>query len=499
MIGARRAELRTRGAFAVPLFLLLLALPSVATADYLKVDPPPDVDKSAHGHSGTNTCWQATAANMLAGAGYGSGPTVQHRADEIYEQMVAHFTTAPRGWPDTALTWWLNSANNVWPSNRYTVVTVHGLKTGGAWHNPDAPEFIGNQLRDCQTVGACIYGVGYGHAITPWGDEQGPDPLTGNPGQLWVTDSDSDAGGNVQRYTYMYDPYNVKWEIPYVPGRPGYIGSIVTLCPTDVPDPPPDTQKIIGSYKINQTRADVDATDLHYNVGTDVDILAYNTTIDWATQNSPVIQEDASPPRNLTVDWDLSDNPVPFGQWVTITTELVVPTWNIVTYSDVHFTYPDGSLTRPDFTSGMETPNLPEDLLLTENITGGYVIAAFDLYADPNGTELIGQYRFGHEYDYDQDPGLHHFFLDALQAETYYIGNLQFGHSYGFLDGGGLWEFRGWRTEFLDIVPFDVGNPIDIDLDWPDLRSYPTGVPEPGTVFLLAIGALPFLRRWRTR
>jgi len=33
---------------------------------YMKMDPPPDVDKATHGHVGTDTCWQATAANMLA-------------------------------------------------------------------------------------------------------------------------------------------------------------------------------------------------------------------------------------------------------------------------------------------------------------------------------------------------------------------------------------------------------------------------------------------------
>ena len=43
---------------------------------YMKLNPPPDVDKATHNHVGTGTCWQATAANMLAGAGYGKGEII---------------------------------------------------------------------------------------------------------------------------------------------------------------------------------------------------------------------------------------------------------------------------------------------------------------------------------------------------------------------------------------------------------------------------------------
>jgi hypothetical protein len=69
-------------------------------AEYMKMDPPPDVDKAAHGHAGTNSCWLATAANMLAGAGYGVGVTVQQRADNIYNQLAAHYGVANGGWAD---------------------------------------------------------------------------------------------------------------------------------------------------------------------------------------------------------------------------------------------------------------------------------------------------------------------------------------------------------------------------------------------------------------
>ena len=83
-----------------------------------------------------------------------------------------------------------------------------------------------------------------------------------------------------------------------------------------------------------------DWEDLHYKVGTDVTILSYNTTIDWSADNVPDITE-SDPRRQITVDWDLSDKPVPYCTWVTITTEFVLPAWNAIEYEDVRFTYPD--------------------------------------------------------------------------------------------------------------------------------------------------------------
>ncbi|TWT44253.1 hypothetical protein RAS1_06630 [Phycisphaerae bacterium RAS1] len=81
-----------------PLLLgLSLLLPTPARTEWIKpLDPPaapPDVDKLPHGDCGRLTCFIATAANMLAGAGYGNGATVQARADAIYLQLRSHFGT----------------------------------------------------------------------------------------------------------------------------------------------------------------------------------------------------------------------------------------------------------------------------------------------------------------------------------------------------------------------------------------------------------------------
>lgn len=67
-----------------------IGLPATTSGDWLKLDPPPDVDKDFP----NQTCWLATAANMLAGAGYGesSGSSdVQMRARYIYDELVDHF------------------------------------------------------------------------------------------------------------------------------------------------------------------------------------------------------------------------------------------------------------------------------------------------------------------------------------------------------------------------------------------------------------------------
>lgn len=80
-------------AFFVLIILLVVIIQSApASAEWIKLDPPPDIDKEFNSDA---TCWLATAANMLAGAGYGySSPdpsTVQSRAEHIYEQMKDYF------------------------------------------------------------------------------------------------------------------------------------------------------------------------------------------------------------------------------------------------------------------------------------------------------------------------------------------------------------------------------------------------------------------------
>jgi hypothetical protein len=68
--------------------LMAVALLTTSCA-YLKIDPPPDVDKA--NLAGNNSCYLATASNMLAGAGDGNGNNVQARADDIYSDLTGQF------------------------------------------------------------------------------------------------------------------------------------------------------------------------------------------------------------------------------------------------------------------------------------------------------------------------------------------------------------------------------------------------------------------------
>lgn len=451
---------------------------------YMKMDPPPDVDKSAHGHTGTDTCWLATAANMLAGAGYGIGSTVQARADNIYNQLVAHFGTSG-GWTDTAVSWWLGSSHNTWTTNRYTNVTVYGNKSPkNPWNNSNGARFIANELRRCQFVGLSIswpiagstIGVG-GHAITGWGDSSLPGSLTNNPTNVRVTDSDSDIGGNVQNYTY--DTFTNPnpggpnegngWYINYDNNHP-YIKHIITLCPTDSPSDKQLTQKVVGSYKIHQNNK-TKAEDLHYKVGTDTTILSYKTNINWEADKPPTIVED-SPRQGLIVDWEFKKKPIEYCTYITITTEFMLPTYNAIGYEDIHFTYPDAKPVHiPNVEWQMETPIQPEASQIRD-VTGGYVVGSFEIQSEEETETKPLQYRSIHEYSYNQNPEQHVFKIKGTKG--YKISNISFGHSYGYLLQEELWNFKDWMTK-LDEEFNLSGRRRQIKIDWDGRLPYPAG------------------------
>jgi hypothetical protein len=472
---------------------ILLALSCACT--YMKMNPPPDADKVFL--AGNNSCYLATAANMLAGAGYGNGATVQARANDIYGQLIANFGTANGGWADTAVTWWLSSTNNVWPTNPYTVVTVYGNKSPkNPWANSNGARDIGNELRACHFVGLSIswpvagptIGSG-GHAITGWGDRSGnSSSISANPSVVRLTDSDNDGGGDVQQYTY--DAYTNPnpgganegngWYINYDPNHP-YIKHIVTLAPVQNASGTGEAiQRVTGSYKIHQTSA-TSATDLHYKVGTDVDILSYNTRVDWV-EGTPKIAEE-SPRRKLSADWDFSGKPVPQCTWVTITTELVLRNWNAVKYEDVHFTYPspppDAAL-FPWLNWEMKTPIVP-DAAKIRDVTGGYVVAAFDVVnpSGPPDRQRVGEYRLVHQYSFTQSP--EHHVLRLSGREGFQVQNIRVGHSYGMLETDALWKFSDWMTTLGET--FDLSaTPKEAPIDWTGRLPYPPGEDITGRV-----------------
>jgi len=479
---------RGRQILCVCIVGLLYAAPAETWGQWLKIDPPPDVDKSAFGHEGTETCWMATAANMLAGAGYGPGPTVEQSAEYIYAQMVAEYGTDLRGWPDTAMTWWLGSANNIWPSNPYQLITYYGNKNDDPWANHQVPQILGTMLRNCYFTGLIIVwpretaggAPSGGHAITGWGDDKFDKRLLTNPGEVKVTDSDDDTGGNVQTYTWddYYNPNPGRqnegdgWYMNYDGNHPYLIGSSI-LMSTELLSDSVGARMITASYRVHQGYPNASASDLHYIIETNEDILTYKTTLDYKTSNKPVIIKDANPPQELTVDWDLTDNPVPYCIWIEITADLTVVDSTSIAFDDVHFTFPEPLyMAAPGLILDLTTPVLPNTDI--EHITGGYLLGSFDV-VDPlhaGGAKVVGEFRFQKQYLYDQDPESHQFSLlgDPNLTHDYHITNLKFGHSYGVLSRNELWTFDDWMTRIPEKRILSKNDPITINLDWNNRR-----------------------------
>ncbi|MBK9632757.1 MAG: hypothetical protein IPO62_17170 [Saprospiraceae bacterium] len=478
--------------FATTHFLMILILMTANSCIfYRKINPPADADKP--GGVGTdNSCYMATASNMLAGAGYGTGANLQARADDIYADMIAQFGILNGGWTDVALSWWLGSANNIWPTNPYQLVTVYGNKSPkNPWAEPDGPMFYGNELRRCCLTGLSIswpvagatIGSG-GHAITDWGDSGNNATLTTNPSLVVVTDSDTDSGGDEQRY--VYDSYTSPnpgganegngWYFSYSNNHP-YIKHIVTLCPIDDPEDNSLTQRVTGSYTIPQNRFQ-SAIDLHYKVRTDVRILSYKTWLSWDTKGAvPTISESANK-RELTVDWDLSKNPVPPGTQVTIYTEFILPYYNSMHYSDVYFTYPDikiGSdlaIKFPEIKWKIESAELKREKL-PNNVSGGFVIASFEIEDINNkGEREIYPYRLIHEYSYNQSPFKH--LLQLSGKESVLLRNIKLGHSWNQLNTKELNKFENWISNFDTTIKLNK-EPQNIEVDWQGKFEYPEG------------------------
>jgi hypothetical protein len=203
----------------------------VATADYLKIGDPPDVDKAGVPPGPPSpadpSCWLASAANMLGAAGYGD-------PNQIYGALTGHFGTATPGLQGDALNWYIS----LHPGFDYRVVTEYGRTS--LWDSHWTPMFIAEQLRICQFVGIGIWptmtGASDGHALTVWGDDGNP----AAPAYALVTDSDRDLGGlDVNLYIWtLYanalGPGLDLYAIDYYPA-PGYLEYVVTLCP--IPEP----------------------------------------------------------------------------------------------------------------------------------------------------------------------------------------------------------------------------------------------------------------------
>ncbi len=496
----RERKLREIWAKGLHFVLMSMVALSFTACTYMKMSPPPDTDKTFLNNN--NSCYLATAANMLAGAGYGDGTTVQQRAEDIYSDLTGHFGTASSGWTDTALTWWLSSSNNTWTTNPYSVVTVYGNKSPRyPWANSNGAKEIANHLRSCNFVGLSIswptdatdshgnpiIGSG-GHAITAWGDRSRlpwkgySDPVLDNPSVVRLTDSDRDTGGDVQQYDY--DSYvspnpgganeGNGWYIDYSGNHP-YIKHIVTLSPTQNASGRSNVQRVVGSYKILQER-NIGATGLHYRVGTDVDILSYVTWVSWDTESVPHIEESQPNRRHLNVEWDFTRKQIPESKWVTVTTEFILRNWNAMKYSNVKFIYPRGATMKaaPSVEWKIVSFRVKKADAIPD-VTGGYLVASFDIVktTKPGWVKTVGKYRLLHQYSFTQSPERHKLILRGEKG--YEVANLKVGHSYGYLDRKSLWSFERWMSEKGGKLYKLDKKPVEIEIDWKGRLPYPKG------------------------
>jgi len=220
----------------------------------------------------------------------------------------------------------------------------------------------------------------------------------------------------------------------------------------------------------------VGATDLHYRVGTDVDILSYVTWVSWQNEEAPDIEE--SQPRRLAlnVDWDFTRKPVPEATWVTITTEFILRSWNAMKYENVRFTYPRGipDLELPSISWEVKSARVKKADTIPD-VTGGYLVAAFDIVktTKPGWVQTVGKYRILHQYSYTQSPERHTLVLKGKKG--YEITNLKVGHSYGYVDGKALWQFERWMSEKSGKLYRLSQKPVKIEIDWKGRLPYPKG------------------------
>ncbi len=460
------------------------------------------------------TCWMATAANMLSGAGYGSGADEIARADDIYQDMLAHYGIYNGGWIEDAIDWWLHSPNNTDPNNHYDKWVVHGTYGALPINDSNLPRTIANELRECNFLGVGIRwpypgkivpGRG-GHAITVWGDDvYDLNPLTSNPTQMVYTDSDSGVGTAINNYNWT--TFNISsggttngWDLN---GNP-FIFYYVTL------EPEPDGVIAMGQKTIHQDDLDMIYNDLHFTAYQKepwIYILSYEVMIDQNFGNVTVVPWDHGEGDGkihaITVDY--TGMYIPYCTEITITVKFILSEWNTVRFEDVWFTnygYPAPEKAEPNI--GWAAFGIPRTQPFPVNIpwpypfspvTGvvalvqgvgangngtnngngiiyglggpaperGFIIASFDV-SDADGS-MKSTDKLEHEFDDSVWFDLHTLTLyNDEPTETVYISNLKYGFSEGYLDQNQLKNFNNWLSEIAGPIEIAPNTPSELSV-----------------------------------
>jgi len=230
----------------------LLCCAAVAWGDltdpcsYYAYKDVPDVDKPDRDgipgwpDPGDMSCWQACAANLLGGAGYGTAATKQANATLIYNEMVNHFGFANAGNIGMAVNWWLynhglNPADPNYGTSDYTDVTVMNGELDSL-----AYDSLLDELKRCQYVAVSWEFIdyesnGFNHCLTLVG---GTRSVAGNSVSVWH-DSDTDNGGSagptgdddVYNNTFGPPTGGQSWHINYPGTMQSYSQGYTMLCP----------------------------------------------------------------------------------------------------------------------------------------------------------------------------------------------------------------------------------------------------------------------------
>jgi len=440
----------------------------------------------------------ASAANMLAGVGYGDGSAIQERADGIYGQLVDHYGIYGGGYTDQALRWWLRSSHNVWPTNPYVRVNGYGSHYARPWSDPDVPQFLANELRGCKVVGLGIWYGSLGHATTLWGDEiESSGPVTTNPAHAFTTDSDDPTDRVIWSRQYQYDtttdPAAPRWRLGSHSSAP-MISYACTLS-TD-----PDGVIARSGIKIpNFSGRTVDTLQFTaWQKESWVEVLAYDAGVNVS----------ANPPSIVPDDWPQSDGKVhsigatfdgmdiPDGNWVTAEVEFILSDWNTIRWKDVELSTGGEDPFTPFRDHGWTVDSSKPVYQLDWVGPGGFVVGTFDI-VNQDG-QLLARERLIHQFNELVDPDYHLVMLENDDAGSpMYVENIRFGYSDCDLMGKELWTFDEWLSEFDDTqvgpgqgVPFELFWNIPGPGDWP-------GLPEPASLILMCLGSIALLRRRR--
>jgi len=153
--------------------------------------PVPDVNKPVPGDPADNSCWMATASNMLGAAGYGVGATAQIKADYIYNQLRNDLNPTYQGYVHQGINYWLYTygknpdAVEFDPTNPYTDVTW----SGNTVLTSTDYDFLLDELVRCQYVGVSFNNPE--HAMTLVGGTYSYNAAPDQSTSIW---HDSDRG-----------------------------------------------------------------------------------------------------------------------------------------------------------------------------------------------------------------------------------------------------------------------------------------------------------------